>query len=135
MKAGVGRRGQVGTRARSLSAAVLRYSEHARPIRTAIAVTFRDSRNTTHRKEAMDKLCLLQQSISYLTLALAIASSAMAQTSEGRDSGRNARYEKGVETLGKITWASGAQVVEGVKEVEVILPVHACHVRHDCTLP
>ena len=146
----------------------------------------------------MAKICLLRQSISYLTLASAIASSAMAQTSESRDSGRNARYEKGVETLGKITGASGAQVVEGVKEiapdlanwtiefahgdvlsrpaldlrsrefatiaaltamgsypsllkvhinaalrvgckpeeiVEVILPVHACHVRRDCMLP
>lgn len=65
----------------------------------------------------MDKLGLLRQFIWFLTLALAMVNSAIAQTSASQESVRSERYERGIKTLGKITGASGAQVVEGVKEI------------------
>ena len=65
----------------------------------------------------MGELGLLRQSILFMTIALAMVNSATAQTSSSQESVRSERYEKGVETLGKITGASGAQVVEGVKEI------------------
>jgi 4-carboxymuconolactone decarboxylase len=84
---------------------------------TAIDMAFGDTTITTHREEVMGKLGMIRQAISFLILALAMASNATAQTNASQDSVHSGRYEKGLETLGKITGASGAQVVEGAKEI------------------